>query len=289
MDNFLQSIMSPYDNYNKEYKEYYFKRDAGLYANLIWVIRKIALLELNGYKVDSLNVILDEYHGEKPFELIFEKKDVDIDYSNITNEEKSFFENNSVFSCFGLGLEDVKNLNFKITNQIINKFFNPNQLLLDQYNNLINSNNINLDKTIFIWARGTDKSYEAKIPNLHNYLNVLNKLDLNDKEILLQTDDYRVLNDFEKSNLKFKKISKIPISKTLNGFPPEIKNFSDEKFLRKYGITKTEYFIQMYCLSLIGRDANKTILYPGNPTTFIPILKGSFENCYLFKDDNQLF
>jgi len=286
----LSNILSlNYESYNQETKEYQSKRDAGLYANLVWVIRKIALLELNGYKVESFKLILDEYNGEEAFDLFFEKNDNQIDYSNISNEDKSYFEQDLITSAFGLGTDDVKHLNFNITNQIIDKFFNPKESIISYYNNLLSSNNIDINNTVFVWARSTDKAGESKIPDTSAYISILNTLNLEGKEILIQTDDYRVLNDFKNSNLKFKTISQIPMSNNLIGFHNELKDIRDDKFISTYNISKQEYLIQMYCLSLIGRDSYKTILYPGNPTTYIPIIKKSFDNCYLFKDNTQLF
>jgi hypothetical protein len=286
----LSNILSlNYESYNQETKSYQFKRDAGLYANLVWVIRKIALLELNGYKVESVELILDEYNGEEAFDLFFEKNDNQIDYSNISDKDKSYFEQYLITSAFGLGIDDVKHLNFNITNQVIDKFFTPKESIISYYNNLLSSNNIDINNTVFVWARSTDKSGESRIPDTSAYMGILNTLNLEGKEILIQTDDYRVLNDFKNSNLNFKTISQIPMSNNLVGFHNELKDIRDDKFISTYNITKQEYLIQMYCLSLIGRDSYKTILYPGNPTTYIPIIKKSFDNCYLFKDNAQLF
>lgn len=286
----LSNILSlNYESYNQETKSYQFKRDAGLYANLVWVIRKIALLELNGYKVESVELILDEYNGEEAFDLFFEKNDNQIDYSNISDKDKSYFEQYLITSAFGLGIDDVKHLNFNITNQVIDKFFTPKESIISYYNNLMSSNNIDINNTVFVWARSTDKAGESRIPDTSAYIGILNTLNLEGKEILIQTDDYRVLNDFKNSNLKYKTISQIPMSNNLTGFHNELKDIRDDKFISTYNITKQEYLIQMYCLSLIGRDSYKTILYPGNPTTYIPIIKKSFDNCYLFKDNAQLF
>jgi hypothetical protein len=286
----LSNILSlNYESYNQETKSYQFKRDAGLYANLVWVIRKIALLELNGYKVESVELILDEYNGEEAFDLFFEKNNNQIDYSNISDKDKSYFEQYLITSAFGLGIDDVKHLNFNITNQVIDKFFTPKESIVSYYNNLMYSNNIDINNTVFVWARSTDKSSESRIPDTSAYIGILNTLNLEGKEILIQTDDYRVLNDFKGSNLKFKTIPQIPMSNNLIGFHNELKDIRDDKFISIYNITKQEYLIQMYCLSLIGRDSYKTILYPGNPTTYIPIIKKSFDNCYLFKDNAQLF
>jgi len=273
-----------YEIYSQESKTYISKKDSGLYSILVWLVRKIALLELNGYPIETLKI---DYHGEELYELLFEKKDIQLDFSNISNEEKIFFEEELNTTGFGLG--NVKSLNFNITNQIINKFFTPNKMVLDYYDNLIKSNNIDLNNTIFVWARSTDKSGESRLPGVFAYLSVIRSIEPSDKEVLLQTDDIRVFKDFSSSKIKIKTIPEIPISEKITGFHNEMNKMSDDKFKTLYNITKHEYFLQMYCLSLIAKNAYKTILYPGNPTTYIPMLKGSFDNCYLFKDDNHLF
>ena len=282
----LSKILSShhYETYSQETKTYSSTRDSGIYSIFNWVIRKIALLEMNGFPVETLKI---DYHSQEIYNLLFEKKEVKLDFSDVSDEEKIFFEK-MITSGWGLG-DDVKLLNFKITNKIINKFFNPSKLVLECYDNLIESNNIDLNNTIFVWARSTDKCGETKLPSLETYLKIINPINSSDKEILLQTDDYRVLNSFKGCGLTLKTIKEIPTSETLRGFHMEMCEISNDTFKSKYKITKDEYLLQMYCLSLIAKNSYKSILYPGNPTTYVPIIKGSFDNCYLFKDDNQLF
>jgi hypothetical protein len=283
----LSNILSNsyYELYSQETKTYTSKKDSGLYSIFNWIVRKIALLEMNGFPVEDLNI---DYHNQEIYNLLFEKKEGNIDLSDISDEEKIFFEEKLDTTGWGLG-EDVKLLNFKITNKIINKFFNPSKLVLECYDKLIESNNIDLNNTIFVWARSTDKGGETKIPSVEKYLKIINSINSSNKEILLQTDDYRVLNDFKGCNLNLKTIKEIPISQTLKGFHIEMSEIGNDLFRSKYKITKDEYLLQMYCLSLIAKNSYKSILYPGNPTTYVPMIKGSFDDCYLFKDDNELF
>jgi hypothetical protein len=240
---------------------------------------------MNGFPVEDLNI---DYYNQEIYNLLFEKKEGNIDLFDISDEEKIFFEEKLDTTGWGLG-EDVKLLNFKITNKIINKFFNPSKLVLECYDKLIESNNIDLNNTIFVWARSTDKSGETKIPSVEKYLKIINSINSSNKEILLQTDDYRVLSDFKGCNLNLKTIKEIPISQTLKGFHIEMSEIGNDHFISKYKITKDEYLLQMYCLSLIAKNSYKSILYPGNPTTYVPMIKGSFDDCYLFKDNNELF
>jgi hypothetical protein len=283
----LSNILSNsyYELYSQETKTYTSKKDSGLYSIFNWIVRKIALLEMNGFPVEDLNI---DYYNQEIYNLLFEKKEGNIDLSDISDEEKIFFEEKLDTTGWGLG-DDVKLLNFKITNKIINKFFNPSKLVLECYDKIIESNNIDLNNTIFVWARSTDKCGETRIPSVEEYLKIINSINSSNKEILLQTDDYRVLNNFKGYNLNLKTIKEIPTSETLRGFHIEMSEIGNEDFRSKYKITKDEYLLQMYCLSLIAKNSYKSILYPGNPTTYVPMIKGSFDDCYLFKDDNKLF
>ena len=148
----------------------------------------------------------------------------------------------------------------------------------------------NVKDVIFIWARGTDKISESKLPDTKNYLDVLSTIDTNNKKIVIQTDDVSVLKGFEKSGLRFYRLKDIPFS--INPSTPfhiNLNNMSEDTFFRNYKLSKVDYLRQMLALSLIGKNAYKTILYPGNPSTYIPLLKGSLEDCLLFKDNLNLF
>lgn len=278
---------SYYENYNQETKTYTHRRDVGLYAILVFVIQRIISLELNGYNVENIELFISSYvPNENSYNFLFEKKNVKIDFSNIPQKDKDFFEN-QITTC-GWGLENFEKLNLQLTNQIIDKFFTPSKIVIDTYNNILQSNNINLESTTFIWARNTDK-IETHLPDVENYLKVVEKIDKKTNEIILQTDDYRVIENFRNFGIEFKIIKEIPISGNLDGFHNEMRYTNEKLFYHLYNMTKKEHLIQMYCISLLCKDVDKAILYPGNPTTYIPILKGSFDNCYLFKNNSELF
>jgi hypothetical protein len=282
-------ITSWMEAYIPETQKFNYRRDAGLYANLVWIIRKIILLELNNFPVEEINIILDNYVDNRNiYPDLFQKKDIKIDFSKVLEKEKIWFENEMISSAFGLS-DDIKQINFELTSQVINKFFTPSKSVTNMYQNLLQSNDIDIHNTIFIWARSTDKSSESRIPEVENYIELLNILDTKFKTILIQTDDSRVLNKFIESKIKFKRIKEIPISEKIDGFHNEINTLRDDEFYAKYKCSKIEHLQQMYCLSLFAKNSYKTIIYPGNPSTYVPILKNTFDNCYLFKNQKDLF
>lgn len=64
---------------------------------------------------------------------------------------------------------------------------------------------------------------------------------------------------------------------------------SEEDFYKDFGMNKINYIIQMYSVAMIAKNSLKTILYPGNPTTFVPMMRGSFDGCIMFKDNKNTF
>lgn len=279
-----------FDAYDVDTKTYHTIRDAGLFANLCWMIRKVSLMELHGYKVENINFILHEYIPKtSAYDFLFEKNNLSIDLFNLSDEDKLNFYQNTDYSPYGLG-NNLRDINLKITNPIISKFFTPNQEVFGWYDRFVNQIGGDIKNVIFIWARRTDKVSESKMPEVKSYLKILDEIGTTNKKILIQTDDISVLNEFENSGIEFYKLSDIPFStKPRKPFHLNLNDTSNEEFIRTYGITKVDYLRQMLALSLIAKNAYKTILYPGNPSTYIPLIKGSFEDCFLFRDDVNLF
>lgn len=273
--------------YDETTKTYHLKRGAGLFANLCWAIYSIACLELDSKQVDNITMMLSEYFFARDiYPELFAKKNIKINYSSVTKKQKNDFINNRKPSYFGLG-DNSEGFNFNVTSQIIDKFFQPNQTVSEYYNRLLRSNRIFPDNTVFVWARRTDKVYETQIPPVQAYIDVLMSKDLRNKEVVVQTDDKAVLRQFSQK-IKFKYIKEIPQAKRTEGFHIQMCQLDDERVKHMYGITKMEHLYQMLSISLLAKNSKEVILYPGNPTTYIPMIRGSFDNCYLFKNKKKL-
>ena len=68
----LSNILSNsyYELYSQETKTYTSKKDSGLYSIFNWIVRKIALLEMNGFPVEDLNI---DYHNQEIYNLLYNK------------------------------------------------------------------------------------------------------------------------------------------------------------------------------------------------------------------------
>lgn len=283
-------FLTHYDYYNPETKTYTHSREAGLYAMLNWSLKMVCMLELNGYEVNDIHMYLNEYiRDHNSFSELFEIKDIKLSLNSLSDDEKISFFKTSEFTNTGFG-EDPRKLNLGIINQVISKFFNPNNEVLKWYDNFIEHLNCSPNDIVFVWARQTDKVHESKLPTIDEYIKVISSIDLTGKKILIQTDDHSVLQEFKDKGLEFLTLPQISLPKKDNApFHINIFKMTDEEFIGKYKITKIDHLRQMVALAVLSKNAYKTILYPGNPTTFIPLFNGSFEDCLLFKDNLNLF
>lgn len=270
-------------SYIPETQTYRLVRDCGLYANLCFAIYEIVRYTIQGEKIRNVELFLYEYENEKNFYPdLFINGGSNFSLDHINDDEKKSFLRDCKPSHFGLG-EDFKNINFRITNEVINCFFRPNEIVKKYYEILKKNNSIDVDNTIFLWARKTDKILESIIPKTETYLEVIKKNYKPGMTLLLQTDDRSMVQDFKKRKIKFKMLKEIPVSQSSRPFHIGLSNVSDKKFEEIFGITKKIHLIQILCLSLFGKDCSCSIIYPGNPTTYIPLAKGSFREIYLFK------
>lgn len=274
-------------NYNKQTKTYKIDRPYGIFSNMTVSTYGIFLLEMNGYKVENLQFILNEYiPGEDIYSDLFELNPKKIEWNNFEESKLSHFQQRCFPTSFGLTW-NIQDLDLEITNEIIQKFFQPNEEVLSTYKKIIKEKNIDLNDTLFIWARKTDKINETKIPEVSEYLKVIQENNLPNKKVILQTDDITVFDEFKKQGLDFDYLELIPFSTDGSAFHGRLDMISDEFFKEKYGITKLEYIKYMFISSLICKNSNYSIIYPGNPTTYIPMMKNSFENCILFTNSNS--
>ena len=77
----LSDIVGPYyETYSQETKTYLSKKDSGIYSIFNSIIRKIALLEMNGFPVETLKI---DYHSQQIYDLLFEKKECELNFSDV--------------------------------------------------------------------------------------------------------------------------------------------------------------------------------------------------------------
>ena len=274
--------------YYKNEKKYYCNRDSGIFSNLTVMCYAIAFLELDNKPVNELEAVFSEYiSSENIYSKIFKKNsDLILDF-NLIQDKEAFKLVPPSYWGIGYKPQDV---NFEFYNSVIKKFFMPSDETLKIKNNLLTNNNINSEKSVFLWCRLTDKHRETVAPPVSRYMSIIEN-NFKDYEIIIQTDDMNVQNEIKKYNYNFKFLKEIPIDNSgsfYGCFHSKMHSVDEADFYSKYKMSKIDYIRHMYAVALIASESKSFICYPGNPVTYVPMLKGSTDNTFLFKNQ-ELF
>jgi hypothetical protein len=169
--------------------------NCGFYSNQTQVFLSLLILLRHGIVPDKINYSM----GFKRFK-VDKNQDIFLNFYKTNFDEKI-----KLFKEVTLPDENKKQYglyDFDYYNQIINKFFNPSDLILERKKYLLKKYNINPKETISVLYRGTDKYTEVRLAHPSAYLKVVRQLldATKFKTVLVQTDQYQVL-DYFKSEL----------------------------------------------------------------------------------------
>jgi hypothetical protein len=277
--------------YNKKTKTYKMLRSSGIFSNMTVAIYAIFVLTISGYPVEKVEFIMIDYFRDRDiYDLVFEPKVGLLDLSQMSEQELNHFLQRNHPNNLGLNFihgTSKNNFNFQITNKIIERYFTLNNTVISKYESLLKEKNIEKNKYIFIWARKTDKVYEIKVPSCKEYLNRIEPFLTDNTKVILQTDDRTMIEDFDNSNFNYITFGKNPVAKG-ESFHQRISLTDDKDFIEDYGMTKDEYFIYMFCVLLAAKDSSLSVIYPGNPSTIVPIYKGTFDDCILYINEKDI-
>lgn len=128
----------------------------------------------------------------------------------------------------------IKNENFTSFNALLQKYFLYSDKQTEIYNSIITKYKPNLNKTIGVHYRGTDKHTEVQLASPSSYINLCKKILQNnlDYNILIQTDQAQV-RDLFKQRFKDKCwfIEELPVTETTQGLHY---SYSNKISLAKY-------------------------------------------------------
>lgn len=202
-------------------------------------------------------------HGENNWFLFFKK----FETHNLTTQ---LLELKSTFYTPDLVNERnyLRNIDLKLFLPCIEKYFSPSNLVFKRVNFLKNNYNIDVENTIAVHYRGTDKFHEVLPTPIELYINKIERLLQSNKnlKILFQSDE-RKITDLVTSYFGDKcfYFEELPQSNSLSALHvnPDV-DFN--KF--KYGVY---YFASIliisqckYVLTHVGNGAFWTALYRGN-------------------------
>jgi len=270
-------------------------RQYGLFSNITVGMFGVCKIKSLGYNVQNIDFYLAEYDNNYNFyNDLFIKKDISSNNELLTLSEAEFFMNTVHPTSHGLSRgwnifykEDLEKV-MSILQKLYYHYFESNNAIMGIKDFIKNINYMQSHNTAFIWARKTDKFNETQLPSADRYLSEINNYS-NIQNIYLQTDDPTVVSDFQQINdNRIKYLNSIPMSSNSSGFHERLYMISNEEFMNKYQISKIQYLQQILAMVSLAAESEYFVGYPGNLTTIIPMIKGSFNNCLLFKDDRNL-
>lgn len=91
---------------------------------------------------------------------------------------------------------DFNKLNFKQIKMIEDIYFNASDLVLDRIKFLENKYKIDYSSTMAIFNRGTDKHVEVTLASPNDWVDHINKININKYRLLIQTDELNNKNIF---------------------------------------------------------------------------------------------
>jgi hypothetical protein len=221
-----------------------------------------------------------------------------VDYKDNNNEDVTnyFFKTTGIekeinFSEFsesgGDQFNDYSKINYQDVNFFVEKYFSPSDEVLKIKNDIINSYNIDVDKTISVCYRGNDKVNETKIPSYDEIL--LKIIEIKSRypthRLLIQSDEIEfcdfILDKFPDS-LIIKETKKI--NKTTTNL---VGNVQRSTPVGERVRTAQTFLAVMYLMS----ETSYVIMNSGNVGLWICYFRGNSNNIsqYLDKDSYTLY
>ena len=126
--------------------------------------------------------------------------DITYDFFQHYGSRNITFDNKPVTNCdndWGFQCHNYKNIQYNEILPFIQKYFFPSDKIMNIQNELILKYNLNFDKCIAMYYRGTDKSSETPIDSFDSFYNKLLEVIRNDQctdlKIIVQTDSAQFL------------------------------------------------------------------------------------------------
>jgi len=180
------------------------------------------------------------------------------------------------FSLFNYKNEDLKNIK-----PIIQKWFNPSDSVFKYVELFIDKYEIDMDKTLAICFRGTDKFIDIEEPSYESFISHVPSI-MQNKEldrVFIQTDQTQFIDFFKSSypNIPVFSIQEIPTTRS--------KKHLYKGIIQKNKVTHAQMFLAV--MQILSR-CKFLINHTGNVARWIVTYRGSTENMIQYKGNKLL-
>ena len=258
-----------------EVNELYCLWNCGFYSCESQVFISLLTLMRHGIAPDRIDYSLGYRHFKKDPE-----KDIYPDFHKIdSNQSLDFYKevelpdtNKCQFDLY----------NFDLYNQVISRFFSPNDLIKERKNLLTIKYEIDFAKTISVLYRGTDKGTELQLASPEDYMAIVKKLleENPDFKVLLQTDQTQVIQYFHQELgdkvFWFKETPSTSSNRVIWSLMEES---------GRDAIDWSQWFdAALRCVS----DCKYVINHTGNVGFWMNLYRGNTDNVYQFDENGKL-
>ena len=258
------------DNGNKTHNKLIVNHNAGFYSccsiKLFDIIKYINKNKRSPDNIICNNQFIDYKNKHDLINNVdITNKFFDIDYNPV------IYDNNIITSSDERELQfsNYKLINFKDLNPLINKYFKPNEYILNIVSDIEQKLNIDYNKLISVYYRSTDKYKETNIPDIQEYIDIIKIIKKKNPnfKILFITDELKYL-----SHIKY-------IFKDDVFFVNEL-----NEMLYKRGFVHAIY---MLSILLIVAKSHSIILNSCNVSNWIVLYRNNCNNVYQYLNPKE--
>lgn len=258
-----------------EINELYCLWNCGFYSNEFQVFNSLLVLLKHGIIPERIDYSLGYRHFKKD-----PNQDIYFDFHKINDEiDLDLFVD--------IALPDSNKCQFDlyrfdVYNKIKDRFFGPSDLILERKNILIDKYKFDLQETISVLYRGTDKSTELQLGSPTEYLKVVKNIlkDNPNFKVLLQTDQTQVIQYF------YDQLGDILI--TFEETPSTTSNKVIWSLMEQSGkdsIDWSQWFdAALRCVS----ECKYLVNHTGNVAFFANLYRGNVDKVYQFNENGVL-
>lgn len=249
--------------------------NCGFYSNQFQVFCSLLILMRHGIVPDQISYAMGYKHFKRDPDL-----DIYPDFHKINvNQSLDLFKDVEIpdSNKYQPNLYD-----FETYNKIVNRFFNPSDVVSERIKFLEEKYQIDTTKTISVSYRGTDKGTELTLASPEEYLSVVKDiLSQNpDFKVLLQTDQTQVIQYFH-SHFDDKLVF-------FEETPSTTSNLVIWKIIEDNGGDSVDW--QQWCDAAfrIVSKCRYVVNHTGNVAMFTNLYRGNLENVYQFNEHGVL-
>jgi len=262
----------------------------GIGANFFVLLGSLAQFKKVNLIPNKINIKLKMYHNHDLYKDVFY-----IDNNNL-QKWKSYdrvlverFCNNGPVCKTAIG---IGNWHYEIIPHLdtidclMQTYFNFQETVINKANEIILSNNIDVDNTTFIWWRKGNKPSE--VTDYPTYAQIVPLL-IEGHTNILQTDDVSVLEEF-KGIPNLKTIDVLPVFNKDTYIDKVMHESSDEAYREKYNKEYCAHVPDTFALAIVASRCKRFIGYPGHMSQLVCVLRRDFnKQAFIIKNNRELF